>query len=89
MRIDFDVIEEWIADNSRVLDLGCGDGALLLSLKNNKQVDGLGIVVGDVCGFARPRDRIVLVMDQTHQLAPLLVCHLDVLAYHNLRCWPW
>ena len=45
MRLDHDAIQAWIKPNSRVLDLGCGDGALLLSLKNNKQVRGVGIEI--------------------------------------------
>lgn len=45
MRLDLDVIENWIAPQSRVLDLGCGDGTLLLNLKNRKQVTGVGIEI--------------------------------------------
>src|SRR5690554_7315741 len=45
MRLDLDVIENWIAPSSRVLDLGCGDGSLLLNLKNRKQVKGVGIEI--------------------------------------------
>ena len=28
-RADFQIISEWIGQNTKVLDLGCGDGALL------------------------------------------------------------
>ncbi|WNZ56616.1 methionine biosynthesis protein MetW [Microbulbifer sp. ANSA003] len=45
MRIDLDVIQEWIAPNSRVLDLGCGDGALLDQLGRNKNVKGYGLEI--------------------------------------------
>lgn len=45
MRIDHDVICQWVAPGSRVLDLGCGDGSLLQALKADKQVDGLGIEI--------------------------------------------
>ncbi len=45
MRLDLDVIENWIAPSSRVLDLGCGDGSLLLNLKNRKKVKGVGIEI--------------------------------------------
>ncbi len=45
MRIDLDVIQKLIAPNTRVLDLGCGDGALLYNLKCNKSVNGLGIEI--------------------------------------------
>lgn len=45
MRLDHDVIQAWVKPGSRVLDLGCGDGALLLNLKNHKQVRGVGIEI--------------------------------------------
>jgi methionine biosynthesis protein MetW len=45
MRFDLTLIQHWIADRARVLDLGCGDGTLLASLRDNKQVDGLGVEI--------------------------------------------
>jgi len=39
---DFKVIDEWVEDNSRVLDLGCGRGLLLEHLRESKGVEGLG-----------------------------------------------
>ncbi|GAA5524293.1 bifunctional methionine biosynthesis protein MetXA/MetW [Microbulbifer aestuariivivens] len=45
MRIDLDVIHDWIAPQSRVLDLGCGDGTLLERLGRNKQVNGYGLEI--------------------------------------------
>lgn len=45
MRFDLQFIPRWIAPGSRVLDLGCGDGALLTKLQADKQVDGLGIEI--------------------------------------------
>jgi methionine biosynthesis protein MetW len=45
MRFDLTLIQNWIADRARVLDLGCGDGTLLASLRDNKQVDGLGVEI--------------------------------------------
>lgn len=42
-RIDLQLIAEMIEPNSRVLDVGCGDGALLDYLVNFKQADGRGI----------------------------------------------
>lgn len=35
----------WIETGSRVLDLGCGDGALLRKLVDTKQVQGLGLEI--------------------------------------------
>ncbi len=45
MRLDLQLIQAWIRENSRVLDLGCGDGNLLSQLRNSKQVNGLGIEI--------------------------------------------
>ncbi|WP_444903639.1 methionine biosynthesis protein MetW [Microbulbifer sp. DLAB2-AF] len=45
MRIDLNVIQEWIAPASRVLDLGCGDGELLEQLQKNKDVVGYGLEI--------------------------------------------
>lgn len=43
MRYDLQIIASWIGDNSRVLDLGCGNGDLLAWLTCNKTVQGTGI----------------------------------------------
>lgn len=45
MRIDLNEIQHWIPQNSRVLDLGCGDGTLLKFLIDNKQVQGYGLEI--------------------------------------------
>ena len=42
-RYDFPIIENWTHQNSKVLDLGCGDGSLLNYLKENKDIKGFGI----------------------------------------------
>lgn len=42
-RADFQIISEWIGQNTNVLDLGCGDGSLLNFLKSNNNVQGFGI----------------------------------------------
>jgi methionine biosynthesis protein MetW len=42
-RADFDIIASWIPEGARVLDLGCGDGALLKHLADTKGVRGYGI----------------------------------------------
>jgi methionine biosynthesis protein MetW len=43
IRIDLQLIADMIEPQSRVLDVGCGDGALLDYLLHFKQVDGRGI----------------------------------------------
>ena len=45
MRPDLEIIQKWIEPKSRVLDLGCGDGALLTLLKKNKKVDSIGLEI--------------------------------------------
>jgi homoserine O-acetyltransferase len=42
-RVDYELIDAVVTPNSRVLDLGCGDGELLSRLIMDKNVDGLGI----------------------------------------------
>lgn len=42
-RPDFDVIAGWIEPGHRVLDLGCGDGALLKHLLETRGVQGVGV----------------------------------------------
>ena len=45
MRPDLDIIQKWIEPGSRVLDLGCGDGALLAYLRDKKQIHGIGLEI--------------------------------------------
>lgn len=47
MRIDQCIIDQWIQPNSRVLDLGCGDGTLLRYLADNKNVHGYGLEISE------------------------------------------
>lgn len=42
---NFPIIEDWVHPGSRVLDLGCGDGALLSDLVRSKQVEGIGVEI--------------------------------------------
>ena len=42
-RKDFEAISHWIKPESSVLDLGCGDGELLVHLKASRHIIGYGI----------------------------------------------
>lgn len=47
LRGDLARIAQWVRSDSRVLDLGCGDGALLAHLKQSKRVQGVGVEISD------------------------------------------
>ena len=42
-RTDFEAISHWIKPDSTVLDLGCGDGELLVYLEQSRCIKGYGI----------------------------------------------
>ena len=45
MKQEFKIIADLIEKNTRVLDVGCGDGTLIEFLKNNKKIDVRGIEI--------------------------------------------
>ena len=47
MRIDHQEIKTWIRPDSRVLDLGCGDGTLLKLLTETRNIHGYGIEINE------------------------------------------
>lgn len=47
LRPDLEIICEWIKPDTRILDLGCGDGALLTHLKKTRNVTGYGLEIDD------------------------------------------
>ena len=44
-RADFEAISHWVPKNARILDLGCGDGALLKYLRDERNICGYGIEI--------------------------------------------
>ena len=46
-RPDFAAIARWVSPGARVLDLGCGDGALLRYLWEARQAPGYGVEIDD------------------------------------------
>ena len=48
MRPDQEIIRRWIEPGSRVLDLGCGDGALLAWLQREQDVHAVGLEIDPV-----------------------------------------
>ena len=47
VRAEFDTIATWVRANSRVLDLGCGNGTLLQYLREKRNVNGYGVEIDD------------------------------------------
>ena len=45
MKLEYEIIEDIIEENTRVLDVGCNDGSLMEFLKKNKNVDIRGIEI--------------------------------------------
>lgn len=52
LRPDLALIAGWIAPGARVLDLGCGDGALLDHLRRDKGCPGYGVEIDDAAVLA-------------------------------------
>ena len=73
MRYDLSVIASWVAPGSRVLDLGCGHGQLMVHLAREKGVKGTGI--------DRNEDKVA------HGIAEgVRVVHGDM--FEEVRDWP-
>lgn len=58
VRHDFAAIAAWIKPGSRVLDLGCGDGALLAYLEAGRQINGYGVEITSEGVLASVKRRI-------------------------------
>ena len=47
LEIGYDLVLSEIPENSKVLDLGCGDGVLLKKLQDQKNVKGFGVEISE------------------------------------------
>ena len=63
LRPDLEIIRTWIPDDTRVLDLGCGDGQLLENLRDTRNVHGYGLEI-DQDNIAACFERGVNVIEQ-------------------------
>jgi methionine biosynthesis protein MetW len=69
-RADYATIGRWVAESARVLDLGCGDGALLQYLVRERRASGYGIEIDDAGVLASVRNGVnVLQSDLERGLA--------------------
>ncbi|MCC7549738.1 MAG: methionine biosynthesis protein MetW [Burkholderiales bacterium] len=57
-RHDFAAIARWIRSGAHVLDLGCGDGTLLRTLRETRAANGYGIEIDDAKIVASVRNRV-------------------------------
>ncbi|MGH8704348.1 MAG: methionine biosynthesis protein MetW [Burkholderiales bacterium] len=57
-RPDLAAIAQWVAPGARVLDLGCGDGALLKYLWEARQAPGYGVEIEDASVVACVRNDV-------------------------------
>jgi methionine biosynthesis protein MetW len=69
-RSDFAAIAGWVGVGSSVLDLGCGDGALLKYLRESRRVAGYGVEIDDAGVLACVRNGVNVVQsDLEHELS--------------------
>jgi methionine biosynthesis protein MetW len=69
-RTDLKIIAGFVTPGARVLDVGCGDGALLMRLEEEKQADGRGIELSQKgVNEAVARGLSVVQGDADHDLA--------------------
>ncbi len=57
-RADYATIGGWVDEGARVLDLGCGDGALLAFLAAQRRASGYGIEIDDAGVLASIRNGV-------------------------------
>ncbi len=80
MRLDLALVQAWVKPNSRVIDLGCGDGELLEHLRDSLNVRGYGLEIdGDKITAAVARGINVIEQDLNHGLANIADDSFDTL----------
>ncbi|MEO6698446.1 MAG: methionine biosynthesis protein MetW [Paraperlucidibaca sp.] len=80
MRLDLALVRQWIAPESRVIDLGCGDGELLAHLRDTLNVRGYGLEIDhDKITTAITRGVNVIEQDLNHGLANIESDSFDTL----------
>jgi methionine biosynthesis protein MetW len=62
-RYDYELIQSWIPERSRVLDLGCGDGVLLAGLAATNAASGYGIEIDDANVLASVKNGVNVIQD--------------------------
>ncbi len=67
IRPDLARIASWIDPGSRVLDLGCGDGALLAWLRDHRDVDGAGVELADESVIASVQRGVSVIQQDLEQ----------------------
>jgi methionine biosynthesis protein MetW len=67
LRPDLALIASWIQPGSKVLDLGCGDGALLAALTADKQCKGYGVEIDDTQVLACAKKGVSVIQQNIEQ----------------------
>lgn len=67
LRPDLAFIAHWIAPNSQVLDVGCGDGVMLDYLQTDKSCQGYGIEIADTLVLACAKRGVQVIQQDMEQ----------------------